>query len=294
MRPSHFFKYHTANVAKIVLATQRVRWNSPLNFDDPFDCFFSVEPKFDFAQMSRKMREQMLDILFQVQEPNLHSGNPHSDVITELRQKVKNIPREKLNNLIDPVFANFASNLESISLDARARWAKQISNYRLFCVCETNDNLLLWSKYTNSHTGAAFQFECITALDVPLLVAQPIIYSDEAPGLSEEEWMKFALGSSPQLTDENLWNRLVTTKARAWEHEKEWRVISQRRHYENEGYEDVKFCPREISRVFLGCRMTDSDKADILSLLSGPFTHTEAYQARQHPRKYALEFERIK
>jgi hypothetical protein len=40
--------------------------------------------------------------------------------------------------------------------------------------------------------------------------------------------------------------------------------------------------------------MTDSDKADVLSLLTGPFVHTEAYQARQHPRKYTLEFDRIK
>ena len=88
--------------------------------------------------------------------------------------------------------------------------------------------------------------------------------------------------------------RLVTTKVRSLEHEKEWRVVTTRRSYENKGHEDIKFFQKEISKVFLGCRMTDSDIADILSLLSGPFAHTEAYQARQHPKKYQLEFDRIK
>jgi hypothetical protein len=38
MNPGRFFKYATANVGKINLRTQTIRWNSPLNYNDPFDC----------------------------------------------------------------------------------------------------------------------------------------------------------------------------------------------------------------------------------------------------------------
>jgi hypothetical protein len=192
------------------------------------------------------------------------------------------------------IFEELGDGLETFGILWRDIWTKMMKDFRLLCVCETNDNLLLWAHYTNDHTGAVFQFECITELDVPLLVAQPVIYSDEPPGLAtEEEWIESVLGLRPLNTGEEVTRRLVTTKVRALEHEKEWRVVTTRRSYETQGYEDTKFFPREISKVFLGCRMTDSDKADILSLLSGPFAHTEAYQARKHPKKYQLEFDRI-
>jgi hypothetical protein len=132
-------------------------------------------------------------------------------------------------------------------------------------------------------------------LDVPLLVAKPVIYGDEAPSFAtEDEWIEASLGLRPRPSGDGIWERLVTTKARAWEHEREWRVVTTRRPYENDGYEDCTFSPQEISKVFLGCRMNDNDRADILALLSGPFAHVQAFQARQHPKTYGLEFERIK
>ena len=295
MRPSHFFKYYAANIAKIVLATQKVRWNSPLNFNDPFDCFFSIEPKFDHSLATKKLREKLLEILFQNEEPDLHPQNPYFLSIAELRRIAKYMPREKFKKLTQPVFETFLGSWDSLILSTRENWKRDASDLRLFCVCETNDNLLLWSHYADNHTGVAFQFECVAELDVPLLAAKPVIYSDEAPGMAtENEWMQFAVALSPALTNGNIWDRLVTTKARVWEYEKEWRAISERRHYENDGYEDVTFHPKEISKVFFGCQMTDPNKKDVLSLLAGMFAHVEAYQARQHPKKYQLEFDRIK
>jgi hypothetical protein len=182
----------------------------------------------------------------------------------------------------------------AVSRAVRADWIQRIGDYRLFCVCEINDNLLLWAQYTASHTGAVFQFECIKELDVPLLAGKRVRYSDEAPGfINEEEWIQGGLGLRAIDQDNDVWMRLVTTKARVWEHEKEWRVISKRRPYENEGY-DCRFVPREISKIFLGCKMSEADKSDILQLLSGPFAHVAAYQAMQNPLMFRLDFERVR
>src|SRR2546426_7863251 len=43
-RPTRFFKFCTAKVAKLNLSTRRLRFSSPLRFNDPFDCYFS--PRF--------------------------------------------------------------------------------------------------------------------------------------------------------------------------------------------------------------------------------------------------------
>ena len=295
MHPAHFFKYCTANTAKIVLTTQKVRWNSPLNFNDPFDCFFSLEPKFDLSQFVQKYQENFLDLLFQKEEPKLNPQNVYAEALLAMRHEAKSASREKLKQMLGFVFGGKKESLDALCVNQREMWRKEIVNYRLFCVCEKNDNLLLWSHYADEHKGAAFQFECITELDVPLLVAKPVIYSDEAPGLAtEEEWLQEALGLRAPNTGADAWPRLVTTKAKALEHEKEWRVVTTRRPYENEGYEDATFYPQEISKVFLGCRMNNPDKAKILSLLTNDFAHVEVYQARQHPKKYQLEFERVK
>jgi hypothetical protein len=297
MHPAHFFKYCTADTAKKVLATQKVRWNSPLNFHDPFDCYFSPEPKFDVLKMARKKRERLLDLVSQDKEPDFDPQNPYVKYLLTLRQHAKSMSREqareKLGTILDEL--GIDNRLDDLSVLWREKWKKMMADFRLFCVCETNDNLLLWTHYAINHTGAVFQFECIAESGVPLLAAKQVVYSDEPPGMAtEQEWLDSALGLRPLNTGEEVNRRLVTTKVRSLEHEKEWRVITTRRSYENQGYEDIKFFPREISKVFLGCRMTDSDKSDILSRLSGPFAHTEAYQARQYPKKYQLEFDRIK
>jgi hypothetical protein len=130
---------------------------------------------------------------------------------------------------------------------------------------------------------------------VPLLAALPVTYADVVPGLADkEEIIEHSLGLRGVESPVNLWKRLVTTKARCWEYEKEWRVITTRRDYENDGYEDCRFSPREISKVFLGARIAQADIDDILRLLTGPFGHVEVCQAKQNPKMYRLDFDQVR
>src|ERR1700722_18709278 len=181
MHPAHFFKYCTANTAKIVLATQKVRWNSPLNFNDPFDCYFSPEPKFDVLKMAQKKRERLLDLVSQDKEPDFDLQNPYVNDLLTMRNHAKSMPREQAREKLGTIFDEVGSDngLENLFFSWRERWKKMMADFRLLCVCEANNNLLLWAHYTNNHMGAVFQFECIAELDVPLLAAQRVIYSDE-------------------------------------------------------------------------------------------------------------------
>ncbi len=294
--PTHFFKYCTAKVAKIILATSKVRWSSPVVFNDPFDCYFSLEPKVDLAAIKNEHRDRFLDVIFQEQEPAFVSSNPLVSGIRELRQTAKRKTREELASRFDIIYPIIIRQIEALSREERETWKRQRRDYRLFCVCEINDNLLLWSHYTACHTGVAFQFECIKQLDVPLLAALPVTYADHVPGVVEdkEELIEFSLGLRGMEPPANLWKRLITMKARCWEYEKEWRVITTSSAHGDRGYEDWRFNPQEISKVFLGCRMRYEDKEDILRLLTEQFSHVEVYQAKQSPIMYRLDFDRIR
>jgi hypothetical protein len=295
VHPSHFFKYYTADVAKIVLRTGRVRLSSPTLFNDPFDCYFSLEPKFDFDAHREKFCDRFVEVMFQEQEPAFAPDYRLTPQLQAFRNAARHIGREKVREAFGATYAEMVHNIKLISEQAREAWTKERRDYRLFCVCEGKDNLQLWSHYTASHTGAAFQFECIEDLDSPWLAAKRVAYSEEAPSMAtEEQWTDGMLGLLPLEFNDDLWTRLVTTKARVWEYEKEWRVIFVRRPDENQGYEDTEFYPREISKVFLGCRMTESDRNEMVQLIDGSFSHVEVYQAKQNPVMYRLDFDRVK
>jgi hypothetical protein len=292
--PEHFFKYCTAHVGKIVLSTQTVRWNSPLNFDDPFDCYLSYGINFEGNKLRDEIVDRYVQLIYGEEEPTFLEGGPLAADFACLRSQRETKSRAEFVELITPISKATVSALRQEVEREEESLKREIADYRLFCVCAVNDNLVLWSNYADSHTGLAFQFECLEDLDVALLAASPVEYCDDAPALgNHDEWLRVGLGLERLVTPQDLWKSLVTRKSLEWEHEKEWRVIAERRPYENQGYEDTPFDPREISKVFLGCRMSGNDKKDILNLLTGPFDHVEAYEARQHPVKYQLDFRKI-
>jgi hypothetical protein len=53
-----FYKYIKASVAKTVLATRRLRWSSPLLFNDPFDVTQELRLNFDEHDLNAAMTER--------------------------------------------------------------------------------------------------------------------------------------------------------------------------------------------------------------------------------------------
>jgi hypothetical protein len=83
----------------------------------------------------------------------------------------------------------------------------------LFCVTESFSNLLMWAHYANGHRGIAIGFDSGQGL---FATAQPVTYSDSSPVINrlKDDWALMADKSM-------LW------KSKAWEYEKEWRVVAR-------------------------------------------------------------------
>src|SRR6266849_6774114 len=59
----HFYKYVSAKTAKAILTTRKLRWSSPVLFNDPFDVTQELRLDFDVAALSAALVEEMADLI---------------------------------------------------------------------------------------------------------------------------------------------------------------------------------------------------------------------------------------
>jgi hypothetical protein len=130
MHPTHFFKYYSARVAKTVLATGGVRWSSPLLFNDPFDCYFSLEPKFDVAASEEKHCERFLDLMFQPEEPAFVPRHRFVPQLQAFRRIAHSKGRAEMDSIFRDVYPEMVRGMEAISQYTRTSWKQQIADYR--------------------------------------------------------------------------------------------------------------------------------------------------------------------
>ena len=277
-----------------MLENQRVRWSSPRLYNDPFDCYFSMELKFSLRRAAREFARRFFELIYEKEPPQFDPTNRFAMKILPFYELAKTTPPEVMKCRIGNIIALCERLWEEPRAHARSEWHDRMKNYRLFCVCEHCDNVLLWSHYADCHTGVAFELDGSAERGIPLSAAIPIVYSKNAPSLhTAKEWIDVALGLIPMADGAAVWKRLVTTKARGWAYEKEWRIILQRPQEHSGDYADLPFEPLNVSKLFLGCKISPRHRNAILRLTTGVFSHVEIHQAKQMPTKFALKFERI-
>ena len=296
-RPETHFKYVTAETAKIILASHKLRCSSPLLFDDIFDVKRDFDFGFDINEIKEPLANEVVNLLSAGNIPDL-SYNPLFEwLIKTLRRKESANTREiilkKIPQLIDEGIQLAMNNSYE---ELKKRWSDLIPKFRILCLCPTHDNLLMWSHYSDSHKGAVLEFQCIDSLS-QWQISQPVAYQDSPPILAtKEEWIKHATGQVLLGIDkpEIFYNPYVVTKKTAWMYQEEWRVVDFCRDGETGLFSDYGFDPRELRSVYLGCNMSEKDAIDITSLLKFDLAHVQAFRGKKLERERKLSFERIK
>ena len=83
----YFFKYGTAEVALSILDNLKVRWSSPLLFNDPFDVERAFELGFDLDELWAPLSEEMEHVFLGDKDPHLVGDTPFTRVLTHFRAK---------------------------------------------------------------------------------------------------------------------------------------------------------------------------------------------------------------
>lgn len=295
-RPKLFYKYMTDKVAKIVLVNHTLRWSSPSLFNDPFDITRDFSLGFDIEEIKEPLIEEIKKLIHAKNMPDLTSNPIANWFIGCLRNKdlsdVRDIILDELPHLIDQGVQRAKVSEELV----KKQWSEFIPEFRILCLSEIYDNLLMWSHYSDSHRGVVLELQSIEQFDSPWLIAQPIIYQSSPPILvTVEDWVKSLTGQKH--LDFNEWRfyePLTLTKTKDWEYEKEWRVVDFMRQGESGCYQDCLFNPPELRAIYLGCEISNEDAGDIISLLKYDLSHVLVYRMKKIDSERKLSFERVK
>jgi len=292
---THFCKYVTADTAKIILTSLKGKWSSPLLFNDPFDMQTEILFDFNIEDVEERLVNEISRLAFYDKDVDL-KDDPLE--IQRWRILSESVPPEKLREDLRDAVHLTIPELHKTFEQGNTTLQTLTSVARVFCVVEKHDNLLMWAHYAKDHTGAVIKFKLLFEEDTNLCSAFPITYindEDKPTIASIERWVKSIIGQDPMDYKKEVLEKYCFTKSNHWRYEGEWRVLGMKKNPEEEAlYELRSFLPEEFDTIYLGCKMEDSDRDEILRCLTGSLSHVQVYQARKSKMKYKLDFERIK
>jgi hypothetical protein len=292
----YFYKYVTKDVTKLIIKDHKLRWSCPLDFNDPFDhqCAFIDEGRIGAlsVQLLKRIQEYVWD-RDDIEFDTTDDPFGFALLMTKFKQLKDKVPREEL--LRDKSFLQQMIDAGKQALGIFNEQSRLfLLQTRVMCVAEENDNLLMWSHYSEAHTGAVFKLNAIKELDVDLLAARKVEYSTEYPVLAtEEEWVDhLCCIKRLELGKRRL--DLFYVKSKDWSYEKEWRVSITSEDYPLNDAVYYAEPPEVFGAVYLGCRMPQEDKEQIMELADQSLPNMEIWQAAQGERVYKIQFERLR
>lgn len=224
------YKYVNRADGLRILSENTLKFSSPFDFNDPFDCYEELI-KFD------------LTVAFI--EELVQNGS------LKLTEEDKKLTPEKLLEQVESVFDFKNSVLKSIFHNIKTElW--------ISCFCREYNEILMWSHYADKHKGLCIGFNLDGLLETFKFIKSNVNYPDN--------FSKVDYCANPEKALEYF----VSTKAKNWKYENEIRLRTNKENIEfidNPLKGITKISPKSISEIYIGNKteLTDCELSDIIS-----------------------------
>ncbi|MDM1045277.1 DUF2971 domain-containing protein [Myroides sp. 1354] len=308
------------------LLYQELYFASYTELNDPLDLSllleFTITDKEDVSYLIWFLFKTSLDIdnesekLVQINLINFYNDDV---LFHQLKEEIyKNV-----QNLQEPIYVhkiidivqkaikktriNVVFNLSSFTKELERLTSKFFQNSYVTCFSETNDNYLMWSHYSSSHSGICLEFsseyrgdfayeskelrnpnakkyaERASEWDMKSIIYKDqiwkVAYSNEQSYVNffkfravfENEFNCDLIGLSKSWTHEYAreLQRLLCVKTKAWEYEKEWRSVRINFDRKLESEERIDYYPVEaLTGIYFGVNTPESVKIRILRIMN--------------------------
>jgi hypothetical protein len=274
--PQFFYKYMTAKVARIVLATRRLRWSSPLLFNDPFDITQELRLDFDEHALNATLTDRVASLM---EHGDLSAPVRHPLFGPLLRGAMclgTDARRAMASELRRQMGTPTRGQAEALK-ELKDTWRAMVPTFRVLCLSEVHDATSMWNHYAAGYKGVVLQFSAVKEVDSAFLAARPVVYQDTPPSIADvNAWVSCMLGSGEK-SYQDLFKEYLYVKTCEWSNEKEWRIPAPgRRPEDGELFGDYGFHPRELTAIYFGPKCPEGDRVDLLALLSHGLEHVQA------------------
>ncbi len=239
-----------------ILTDNEIFLSSPSRFNDPFDC--GTPFKYKKEQLTKENIYLKLRQTAQENNPNANSE--------EIERLVYNRQQEvdwTSDGYVKDYFPEFIRMLHK--------------NFGVFCLTPHNDNILMWSHYSDSHKGfcvgfdSKILFECING------TICKVIHTDEFVELDMFE-------------DEMGISKFLYAKHLIWEYEDEYRITKF-----GDSDKVLKIPNEAIKEVIFGANMSEEIQAEITKIVHDEKKLNVTFsQAKPSFNKYELEINQIR
>ncbi|WP_346859510.1 DUF2971 domain-containing protein [uncultured Draconibacterium sp.] len=255
--PKTLYKYRdwSNKFHRKLLTRQEIYFPKPSEFNDPFDG--NIPIRWDLMTYEQCF-EQNLKLINTV----------HKD-------KDQRLVREYAKKITDEKTLWHPDKLASERPEQQKKWDSVIG---LLSLSSIPDNILMWSHYSNNHTGFVVGLETDSLFnDYDFDYIEPIVYQTQYPTISgvDESTEQF--------------HKKFFSKSDLWSYEMEWRI--SKNHIEKR---IVKFRKETISQLIIGCCSNKEQTNKIVKLGRNNFgAGIQIFKAVKDKYDFGLTLEQI-
>lgn len=287
--PVILYKYTTVDTARVILSTGKLRSQSPLRYNDPFDSQWDTL----WPLTTPEAREYEISLIeMALSDPGtwpVDADPRFRRAMEPMRAKVEAMPLHRRAGAIADL-ARKAAHTSTIPEPLVHRLQDIRRRMRLLCLCESDQSILMWSHYADQHRGVVLGFDS-TALEQGLRrPLEQVTYTDNPPQLIDpQEWIRttvFGLRDRPNpVGREREW---ALTKPTDWRYEKEWRFVWIAEPGTQGDYWDFAFPRDSLVELVTGCRTDQARVGRLLSLARAIRPDVRCFQSSVHPSRFEL------
>lgn len=288
------YKYTTIDAVRNILSQTKLRWRSPVDFNDPFDISRNLGLSARADELQVEIAKEIASLIASGSCPENIKDSRFSYILKMMSLQPESVRAEFADKILKTIIVP-TSEGQIVSLKAlEHEWQKTVHQMRVLCLSERNDVLPMWAHYADKGRGVVLEFTGSIELDSNFLIARKVSYTQDPPSiLCLKDWVRCFLGSAEKKF-EDLYREVQYVKKPAWEYEKEWRVVTVVSLSDGEPYSDISFFPQDLRGIYLGYNCADKDKKEVLGLLNSQFLHVRTYSAELAPYAQSVSFSEIK
>jgi hypothetical protein len=189
------------------------------------------------------------------------------DMHLKKEKKFEGLPIEKVIELIKgKITEEYLEDPKNIQV-RKARIQQMHNQKGVLSLSSKNNNILMWSHYSNNHYGVCFGFEWDEGVFSKYKKVRYQTHYDDI-------WLWLH-------TDDEIVNRILYSKSIDWQYEDEYRIVK------NEIGTEL-FLGTNLKEIVFGCMMSEIDKVEIIELCEKNKIFPSFKQAKMDIESYTL------